>query len=65
MKDLIEALQIFAKYTNDLYPTWCEHDELYVRVNPEDVDTHDWHKLEQLGFIDMDDCFVSYRFGSS
>lgn len=69
MKDLIKALQILLKYSNDgRKPTHCEHDVIYVysgieieKVSPEDID-----KLEELGFFwDEDyDCFASFRFGS-
>lgn len=34
MKKLIEALQIFYKYSQVEYPTGCEHDTLYVYVDP-------------------------------
>jgi hypothetical protein len=38
MNDLIEALQIFAKYGNPDYPTHCEHDTLMIMgICPEDV----------------------------
>ena len=29
-EELAEALLIFAKYSDTLYPTSCEHDVLYV-----------------------------------
>ena len=35
MKDLIEALNIFLKYGNPKYPTHCEHDIMYVSIDPE------------------------------
>lgn len=68
MEDLIKALQIFAKYTDSDYPTHCEHDTLYVLVDPEDVSEEDMEKLEELHFIP--DCeypymFISYMFGSA
>lgn len=70
MSDLIEALQIFAKYVetrNRKYPTHCEHDELFVLVNPDSVSAEDIARLDELGFQPCHDlpCFVSYRFGSS
>ena len=42
MKDLIEALQIFSKYTDTGWPTHCEHDVMYIcGVDPEaDI----WHR---------------------
>ena len=67
MKDLIEALTIFAKYTDEQQPTCCEHDTLYVLVDPEKVTTADKTRLEALGFIaDADEGhFYSFRFGSA
>jgi len=67
MQDLIEALMIFAKYTNTKYPTHCEHDTLIIcDVNPDDVTPENMKRLEELEFFvsdEYDDCFVSYRFG--
>ena len=56
MEDLIKALLIFQKYIkpDDLaynYPTACEHDELYVNVNPDIVSVEDKTTLYQLGFF--------------
>ena len=67
MKDLIEALTIFSKYTDDAHPTCCEHDVLYVLVDPENVAAEDRARLEALGFIAVyhDANFRSYRFGSA
>jgi hypothetical protein len=65
MKKLIAALTIFAKYTDDEFPTHCEHDVLYVVVNPDDVSEEDIAALDILGFFPSDDgIFMSYRFGS-
>ena len=66
MDDLIKALQIFRKYTNDDYPTHCEHDTLCVIVEPEKVSNQDIIDLGNLGFhVDFDNGnFYSYRFGS-
>ena len=72
MEDLIKALLIFQKYIkpDDLaykYPTACEHDELYVNVNPSIVSEEDKATLSNLGFFPNEeyrDCFSSYRFGS-
>ena len=64
MKDLIEALQIFLKYTQDNYPTSCLHDELRVVVDPAIVSDEDIIRLEQLGFTAYHEDFISYRFGS-
>jgi hypothetical protein len=67
MKDLIEALTIFAKYTDARSPTSCEHDTLYVQVDPAIVNDEDKAKLNGLGFhADTEDLqnFYSFRFGS-
>lgn len=66
MNDLIEALQIFLKYTDTKYPTHCEHDILTVNVDPALVSKEDKERLHDLDF-DADDTychFYSYRFGS-
>lgn len=34
MEDLIKALQIFLKYGNPDYPTYCLYDELWVDIDP-------------------------------
>ena len=67
MKDLIEALTIFAKYTSDAHPTCCEHDVLYVLVDPARVTAEDRARLDVLGFVaqESDRDFRSYRFGSA
>ena len=65
MNDLIEALQIFSKYTSDEYPTACDHDVLYVMVNPDDVSEEDINRLAKLDFFPGDnETFESFRFGS-
>ena len=67
MKDLIEALTIFAKYTDDEHPTICAHDMLYVLVDPAQVTAEDRTRLEALSFIPhyRDNNFFSPRFGSA
>lgn len=66
MEDLIKALQIFLKYGNPYCPTHCEHDELYIMIDPELVSEEDMVALEELDFTPNDvDGFSSYRFGSS
>ena len=67
MKDLLEALAIFAKYTDDAHPTCCEHDTLYVLVDPAQVAAEDRSRLETLGFTaqERDANFLSFRFGSA
>jgi hypothetical protein len=69
MKDLIAALQIFAKYTDADAPTHCEHDVLLVAVQADAVSPEDTAELDRLGFFvssdpDNDGCFISFRFGS-
>lgn len=66
MDDLIEALTIMRKYTgNEPHPTHCEHDELFVCCDPDDVSEEDKARLEELSFTPNDvDGFSSYRFGS-
>jgi len=66
MEDLIKALQIFLKYGNPKYPTTCEHDSLYVDIDPNIVSKEDKQTLEALGFFpeDEDGMFMSFRFGS-
>lgn len=68
MDKLIEALQIFRKYGNPPCPTHCEHDVLYVMIQPELVSAEDIAALKALGFeVDKDSgCnFRSSRFGSA
>lgn len=69
MENLIKALQIFLKYGNPYYPTYCRHDELIVRIDPKLVSEEDKEILETLGFIEVQDededgYFASYRYGS-
>lgn len=68
MKDLIEALQIFSKYTDTKYPTHCEHDILMIMEVDEDSVTEDEAKrLDELGFFWSEEyeCWASFRFGSA
>lgn len=68
MKELIEALNIFAKYTDAAYPFHCEHDVLYVPVvDYDEVSDEDKARLEELGFeenTESDQGFMSFRYGS-
>lgn len=66
MEDLIKALQILFKYGNPKHPTHCEHDKLYVAIDPSIVSDEDKKELERLGFNECDEfeAFTSYRFGS-
>lgn len=74
MNDLIEALQIFAKYLknpNARSPTHCEHDVMvicHIDKDTDGVSPEDHARLEELGFswgspIDGG-CYHSFRFGS-
>lgn len=66
MSKLIEALQIFVKYADPTYPTWCEHDVLHVCIDAEIVSGEDKKRLEELGFLtDGDNGFMSFRYGSA
>lgn len=69
MKDLIEALTIFAKYIDPGVhcPTGCEHDELFVYVDPMTVGADDLGRLADLGFAPNPHAghFYSFRFGSA
>ncbi len=68
MKNLIEALQIFAQYQDLKWPTHCEHDVLYIMgVTHEEVSAEHRQRLDALGFIWMegDDCWGSFRYGSA
>lgn len=69
MRKLIEALQIFLKYGDPDYPTCCEHDTLFVLIDPNVVSEEDKKQLEELGFVPGEECgvgcFHSYRFGSA
>ena len=66
MHDLIEALQIFAKYTDEKWPSWCERDEFHICVEPENVSEEDTKRLNELGFFPEENGygFCSFRFGS-
>lgn len=67
MKDLIEAFTIFLKYSDDYAPLNCEHDELYVDVDPEIVSEDDKKRLYELSFepsSEYPEGFTSFRFGS-
>jgi hypothetical protein len=61
MKNLIKALTILSKYTESEYVTSCEHDVLYVYIDPGLVSEEDRMKLASLGF-DAD--YSSYNFTS-
>jgi len=66
MDDLIEALQIFRLYSNEMYPTNCSHDILQVNVDPAVVSPEHLKRLEELSFGPSDEYgFESCRFGSA
>lgn len=68
LKDLIEALQIFLKYSDEEYPTHCEHDVLMViGIDEDQVSEEDKARLDELGFFwsDEHDCWSSFKFGSA
>lgn len=68
MSDLIEALQIFLKYGNHQYPTYCMHDVLAImEIEPSAVTEEDKRRLKELGFSvnKVEDYFFSFRFGSA
>ena len=67
MKDLIEALTIFAKYTDSRFPINTYQGRMYVNtVDRSDVSDDDHKKLELLDFDwDEDTGYHSYRFGSN
>ena len=67
MDDLIKALQIIRKYTDDIRnPTNCAHDTLYLCVDPGLIPDKEIQILDDLGFFvsEENECFISYRFGS-
>jgi hypothetical protein len=66
MKKLVRALQIFNRYTDSEFPTSCEHNQMFVHVDPKQVNQSDITELENIGFeVDYDlECFVSNKYGS-
>lgn len=69
MKDMIAALQIFAKYQKETkWPTMCEHDVLMIcDVGEHDLSDEDKRLVELYGFIwdTATACWVSFRYGSA
>jgi hypothetical protein len=68
MKDLIEALTIFAKYRDEKWPTHCEHDVLTIMGIGDEVSEADKDRLAELGFIWSTadgGAWISFRFGSA
>lgn len=67
MKDLIEALTIFAKYQiNTRNPTHCSHDKLAIMYVGELLSPEDAKRLNELGFLwsESDECWISFRYGN-
>jgi hypothetical protein len=66
MSELIKALTIFLKYGDPTYPTHCEHDTMYVMIDPAVVSHEDAMLLKEIGFSpDENGTFRSYKFGSA
>jgi hypothetical protein len=66
MSNLIKALNIFLKYRDEIYPTHCEHDELWIcGYNDIDISEEDVRMLNNLGFIRYSDSWKSFRYGSA
>ena len=67
MEKLIKAFQIFLKYGNPEYPTSCEHDIMFVFIDPGIVSDEDKKTLCELGFIyhDGEESFSSFKYGSA
>lgn len=66
MKDLLQAIKIFLKYSDVEHPTNCSHDVLWIDVDETVVSKEDIKTLDKLGFfIDEDNGgFMSFKFGS-
>ena len=67
MDNLIKALTIFRKYGNPEWPTHCEHDELFIMIDPVLVSDEDKEALEVLSFSpsDGEPTFYSFKYGSA
>ena len=67
MKKLIEALNIFSKYMEDVdFPTHCEHGILFINCDSSIVSGEDLIRLNELHFLidGYNFRFKSYFFGS-
>ncbi len=67
MNDLIEALQIFLKYGDPYAPFNCDHDVLWVNIDPDLVSDEDKARLDELSFFigeEYEGGFTSFRYGS-
>ena len=67
MRDLIQALRIFAKYTDLDWPVQCMNNAMWICVDPKEVSMNDQDRLYDLGFnvSDLQEKFYSFRFGKS
>ena len=65
MLDLIEALKILSRYSDNYYPTSCENETLFVLIDPMNVNHDDIERLHELSFIASfeSNYFYSVRFG--
>ena len=68
MDNLIEALTIFRKYSDEKRCFCCIHDVFIVHVDPDKVSKADKTRLEELSFedstFDYGPSFASEFFGS-
>lgn len=65
MKQFIEAMNIFSKYTNKEHVFHCEHDSMYVCIDADLVSEEDKALLDELGFfVSGENIFLSYKYGS-
>lgn len=69
MRELIEALELLAKYGEPAYPFHCEHDVLVIcGIDPADVSAEDKCRLEAYGFFESEEYeghFASFKYGSA
>lgn len=67
LANLIEALKLALAYENLERPFHCEHDVLYLMLDPADVSEPDLRRFESYGFSKSDDgpYFESFNYGSA
>ena len=66
--DLKKAIELFHSRADDLIsPFHCEHDTLYVSVDPGSFTSAELEQLAEWGFLPGADepMFYSFRFGSA
>lgn len=51
LSNLVKALNIVLKYGDIERPTYCEHDELLLLVDPSVISQEDITALDELGFF--------------